>query len=262
MKSKSNVIAKLRKEAGFTQKSLAEALHITDKAVSKWERGISWPDITLLPRLSALLDADIETLLKETASVHHHAWAGLIDLRKFDHDPAQLVYDKPLVYYLLSHYLLLGIREIYVLDKEDRFRWVFQDSLKKFGFCFTVNPERMPDKNVLIMGHPCFLFGSDLTRRFQGVMSTGKLTKLCPAWDMTPFLFCPAEYADMYYKDPAFLYENAFLRTLGRGMICLPLDTPDQLNDVSSFVRIYQQNTGLMIHDMHEVIRLKKQTNG
>ncbi len=34
-------VAKLRKEAGLTQKALAEQLHVTDKAVSKWETGIS-----------------------------------------------------------------------------------------------------------------------------------------------------------------------------------------------------------------------------
>ena len=35
------LIRQLRREAGLTQRDLAEALHITDKAVSKWERGVS-----------------------------------------------------------------------------------------------------------------------------------------------------------------------------------------------------------------------------
>ena len=37
---------------GLTQQQLADKLGITDKAVSKWERGISYPDITLLRRLA------------------------------------------------------------------------------------------------------------------------------------------------------------------------------------------------------------------
>ena len=41
-------IAENRKAFGMTQKDLAETLHITDKAVSKWERGLSYPDVTLL----------------------------------------------------------------------------------------------------------------------------------------------------------------------------------------------------------------------
>ena len=37
-----------RKNLGLTQRDLAAALHVTDKAVSKWERGLSYPDVTLL----------------------------------------------------------------------------------------------------------------------------------------------------------------------------------------------------------------------
>ena len=40
--------ALLRKEKGMTQKELAEKLYVSDKAVSKWERGLSLPDIALL----------------------------------------------------------------------------------------------------------------------------------------------------------------------------------------------------------------------
>ena len=44
-------ICTLRKEKGMTQKELAEALHVTDKAVSKWERGGSLPDTATIPRI-------------------------------------------------------------------------------------------------------------------------------------------------------------------------------------------------------------------
>ncbi len=45
-----------RKEKGYTQKELAQKLFLSDKAVSKWERGISLPDISLLIPLSDILD--------------------------------------------------------------------------------------------------------------------------------------------------------------------------------------------------------------
>ena len=48
-------IAQRRKELNLTQRELAEALHVTDKAVSKWERGLSYPDVTLLQPLAAAL---------------------------------------------------------------------------------------------------------------------------------------------------------------------------------------------------------------
>lgn len=56
-------IAELRKVRGLTQKELAETLHITDGAVSKWERGINFPDLSLMEPLAAALDASVIQLL-------------------------------------------------------------------------------------------------------------------------------------------------------------------------------------------------------
>lgn len=56
-------IAKLRKEKGLTQKALAEQLHITDKAVSKWERGLNFPDLGLVENLAKALDTTPSYLL-------------------------------------------------------------------------------------------------------------------------------------------------------------------------------------------------------
>lgn len=57
-------ICKLRKEKNMTQKELADKLVISDKAVSKWERGISYPDITLLEPLSLILGVSITELVQ------------------------------------------------------------------------------------------------------------------------------------------------------------------------------------------------------
>jgi len=56
-------IVELRKAKQMTQKELAAKLNVTDKAVSKWERGVSCPDITLLPELAAVLGITVEELL-------------------------------------------------------------------------------------------------------------------------------------------------------------------------------------------------------
>ena len=58
-----SLIAKLRKEKGLTQKELADQLHITDRAVSKWERGLGCPDISLLDDLANILGVSISSLL-------------------------------------------------------------------------------------------------------------------------------------------------------------------------------------------------------
>ena len=259
MKSSDNIIAELRREAGYTQKTLADALNITDKAISKWERGLSLPDVALLPRLSALLGADIEMLLMPSRSALHEAWMGLIDLRRFDLDMARIVYDKPMVYYLLVHYLLLGIKEICILGDAEKQSWFGWALWHKLGFRFVLNPADLPKKNLMIMQHPCFLFGSDLTQRFQAAMATERLLKVCPEWDMVPFLFCPAEYTFMYRKNPTYLFETATKKTLGRGVVCLPLDQPEHIGDAATFVRMYQTNTGLLLADV-EAIGIMKET--
>ena len=56
-------IMSLRKEAGLTQEQLAEKLGISPQAVSKWENGISCPDISILPMLASLFHVTVDDLL-------------------------------------------------------------------------------------------------------------------------------------------------------------------------------------------------------
>lgn len=62
-------ITHLRKTKQMTQKELASLLAVTDKAVSKWERGLSFPDVTLLPALARALGVTMEELLEPPASL-------------------------------------------------------------------------------------------------------------------------------------------------------------------------------------------------
>lgn len=57
------LIRALRTQKGLTQKALAEAIGVGDKAVSKWERGLGCPDVSLLPEISRVLGVGLETLL-------------------------------------------------------------------------------------------------------------------------------------------------------------------------------------------------------
>lgn len=64
MKSIGETIANLRKQKGMTQRELAEKMNVTDKAVSKWERDLSCPDINTISKLADVLDVSVEELLK------------------------------------------------------------------------------------------------------------------------------------------------------------------------------------------------------
>lgn len=54
----------LRKEKNMTQKQVADLMNISDKTISKWERGLGCPDISLLPELSQILGVNIEEILQ------------------------------------------------------------------------------------------------------------------------------------------------------------------------------------------------------
>lgn len=58
------LIFNLRKNAKLTQNQLAQKLNISDKAVSKWERGLGCPDISILPVIAKIFEIDLESLLK------------------------------------------------------------------------------------------------------------------------------------------------------------------------------------------------------
>ena len=57
-------IAALRKQKGMTQLELARQMGVTDKAVSKWERDLSFPDVASLPKLAEVLDTSVDELLE------------------------------------------------------------------------------------------------------------------------------------------------------------------------------------------------------
>ena len=66
-KSIGEMISTLRKEKGMTQKELADKLDITDKAVSKWERDISYPDTQTIPKLAEIFGVSLEELMNAKA---------------------------------------------------------------------------------------------------------------------------------------------------------------------------------------------------
>ena len=58
-----NIIREKRKEKGYTQEQVADYLGVSALAVNKWEKGISYPDISLLSPIARLLETDLNTLL-------------------------------------------------------------------------------------------------------------------------------------------------------------------------------------------------------
>ncbi len=159
-------IAYLRKRAGYTQKELADRVGISDKAVSKWERGQGLPEIGYLRKLSILLDTDTDSLLAGDVAHHRSDWTGVIVL---DENPygiyaGTMIYDKPLINFLLSYFLLVGIKEIYIACTVADAKYINAalDNGSDYGICITTVVGGMkevamvlPGENMLIDGRDC-----------------------------------------------------------------------------------------------------------
>lgn len=77
-------IRTLRLQNQMTQSRLAEELNVTDKAVSKWERGLSYPDIAIFPKLADILGVNVSDLLKE--SLGENPPSRLVQIFEMSHD--------------------------------------------------------------------------------------------------------------------------------------------------------------------------------
>lgn len=63
-----SMVAVLRKEKGMTQLELAEKMGVTDKAVSKWERDLSYPDVNSIPKLAEIFEVSVDELMQVKAN--------------------------------------------------------------------------------------------------------------------------------------------------------------------------------------------------
>ena len=136
-------IAGLRKEKGMTQNELAKLLCVTDKAVSKWERGAGFPDIKLIESLAHALDVSVieimnsEKNIKEEFSRDNYVEAinNLIDIselqRRIEHRN----------YYICSSLLAVIIMLIFLID-----------NMQIEGFLFTCLPIVMAVIGIFLLG--------------------------------------------------------------------------------------------------------------
>ncbi|MBQ7446841.1 MAG: response regulator [Eubacterium sp.] len=79
-----SMIRYLRKQNDMTQAVLAQKVGVTDKAVSKWERELSYPDISLFPRLADVLGVTADDLLREF--IDEEKPSRLLQIFKMSHD--------------------------------------------------------------------------------------------------------------------------------------------------------------------------------
>lgn len=68
-----SMVSALRREQGMTQLELAEKMGVTDKAVSKWERDLSFPDVSSIPKLAGIFGVSVDELMQVKAAAGNGA---------------------------------------------------------------------------------------------------------------------------------------------------------------------------------------------
>lgn len=75
------LIYQLRKNKNMTQKQIADAMNISDKTISKWERGQGCPDISLLPELAQILDVSVDGILSGQINLNESVGGNMNKLK-------------------------------------------------------------------------------------------------------------------------------------------------------------------------------------
>ncbi len=262
-------IAFHRKKAGFTQASLAEMLGLSDKAVSKWERGVACPDIAILPKLSVLLDTDIESLLNGEITFKKHDWKGILLLDNHSND---IVYSKPLVYFLLSNFLLVGIREILVIGGEAEkileqgnqygIKLIYDKSI--VGTAIERNKKFFQESTMIVYGNT-LIYGANLTRKYQNIISSSKGATILrsASGQNASVLFCTHEHWNEINKEIKFWKTaDEMIASMkpsevrfGRGVVCLPMRDTEEIFTAGGFVKAVESSGQETISDLNELAR-------
>ena len=282
-------IRMLRLRVGYTQHELADRLNVTDKAVSKWERGLSIPDISIVTKLSNLLNCDVDNLLEGNITYLEKTWQGLLILKDYPEIHAgSEVYGKPLVDILLSFFLLAGIGDIHI-SCTDRDR-AFIERKTRDGAALGVNLKLLPDgetlppsaKNTMVIYDNPFVYGPYLTRCFQRAMSREngvsvltiekhvaegenrvvfdknnriyaerhKGTQRCSV----PILFFPKRWFENIADIETVKHSvPLYAEPLDNGVIEYLVDSRDALYDTSFFFRYLKDRMGKDIYDIGQI---------
>lgn len=273
-------IAYLRKQKHLTQSELAAQLHITDKAVSKWERGLAVPDALLLPRLSLALDTDIESILSGSLTHSDLRWMGLLVLEE---SPAvyagTYLCSQPLVYFLIGYFLLVGIQDIAVVCSKQSEAFLTAEKLPLHLSFYRSEKDAVLDADgvMKVSGNP-FLYGSDLTKYFQRAMAQitlyGKdeVQLLLPNCSgMGKYVLgdsgelCAAETGEAFGMTydccPISFYrcgeQNGSCGgvKIGRGMLYTSVTDAPTLMLASEAVQMIERMSGTRIYDLSEILR-------
>lgn len=264
------VIRTLRIKIGLTQQQLANEIGVTDKAVSKWERGIGLPDISTINHLANVLHIDVDNLLDGNIAYLEKKWIGELRLDHFKTKISVMttIYGKPLVYFFLSYFALAGINDIYVYCSDEEKKGIEKSigTGEKFGFNIIYNKNNNVKQKMIIDG-PIFLYGINLTKYFQRGMShnCGKTHLVIPDMgekESLIYLDGKNQVSDLSvhpqaYKNIPIVFENECIgverEPLGNGMIAIEIVDDNDVLAISNLLFILSKYLGKQIYCLEEI---------
>lgn len=243
-------IAFLRKRYRMTQRALADCLHISDKAVSKWERGLAIPDVSLLGKLSVLLDTDIESILEGNIASFDVRWDGVLEMNYPQGISAStLLYDKPAVYLQLSYFMLAGITDISVLGKDSDVEWVKAQLAdgELLGISLRYGEEQDAGEHVagtMRVHGLSFLYGKDLTKSFRRILYGAPSSHTLENYQGIELGIQFERVQTIQKRDHT---------KLERGVVAFPIQSLQDLHTASSLIHLIQQSMNENICALPEI---------
>jgi transcriptional regulator with XRE-family HTH domain len=132
-------IAELRKEKGYTQRTLSEMVYVGEKTVSKWERGIVAPDIAMIKTLSNIFEVSVDELLsgEKVENSIENGTVAAINAYTYQAKHKVLKVSLFIGFFFLITFLLIFFISRYYMWKVERFE--IQDQLSVYGYTISNN---------------------------------------------------------------------------------------------------------------------------
>lgn len=251
-------IATKRKEIGLTQKELAHKLNITDKAVSKWERGLGCPDVSILEKLSKILGVSILDILNgedvveefiDTNNVKLNI-ASVVDDAKKQNDKLKSIVSKFLIGIILSVgflIIILNVLNIKRLNKKSS----FHESCDTTYFEEILTTVDKLNNNMKVI------------KNNQGIYTNEEYNVILESLDEIEESINNSKLLE-YYKNKSYLKEFDLYMLSYEGLSPSPIallnniliNYDDSFNDFFTMYAYMYVTTGMLLSDVYEPIYL------
>ena len=244
-------------------------MNVTDKAVSRWERGIGTPDISLLTRLAAILDTDIEAVLEGNFTNEEPECKGLLVMNYPRNISANtFLYTKRVVYFQLSFFLLAGIREICLVGLQYDADFVKSELNDGQSLGIHLEYEIAKDKSdlsilernflrkfnnfysVFVIDGLDFLYGKDMTSTLKRIILDSELCTSLVNYNKQPLSM-------QFFPSHSQKDQNSNKSKLFRGMISFPIRNEKDLFDAGNIIKIIEEHQGENIADLGEIAKAR-----